>query len=126
MTGSPREFILALGHKAKIWVSSWDISFETAGPQGRRSSISKQTNRLPIVMMGSENNSPVLSRLGAVKADTEKVEYVMFNQSKKQSRCMDTCVDDVFVNQEMAGNMNFESSLSGKFIGNKQLADVPI
>lgn len=77
MTGSPREFILALGHKAKIWVSSWDISFETAGPQGRRSSISKHTNRLPIVMMGSENNSPVLSRLGAVKADTEKVEYVI-------------------------------------------------
>ena len=100
MTGSPREFILALGHKAKIWVSSWDISFETAGPQGRRSSISKHTNRLPIVMMGSENNSPVLSRLGAVKADTEKVEYVMFN--------------------------HFESSLSGKFIGYKQLADVPI
>lgn len=77
MTGSPREFILALGHKAKIWVSSWDISFETAGPQGRRSSISKHTNRLPIVMMGSENNSPVLSRLGAVKADREKVEYVI-------------------------------------------------
>lgn len=77
MTGSPREFILALGHKAKIWVSSWDISFETAGPQGRRSSISKHTNRLPIVMMGSENNSPVLSRLGAVKADTEKVEHVI-------------------------------------------------
>lgn len=39
---------------------------------------------------------------------------------------MDTCVDDVFVNREMAGNMNFESSLSGKFIGYKQLADVPI
>lgn len=77
MTGSPREFILALGHKAKIWVSSWDISFETAGPQVRRSSISKHTNRLPIVMMGSENNSPVLSRLGAVKADREKVEYVI-------------------------------------------------
>lgn len=77
MTGSPREFILALGHKAKIWVSIWDISFETAGPQGRRSSISKHTNRLPIVMMGSENNSPVLSRLGAVRADTEKVEYVI-------------------------------------------------
>lgn len=77
MTGSPREFILALGHKAKIWVSSWDISFETAGPQGRRSSISRHTNRLPIVMMGSENNSPVLSRLGAVKADREKVEYVI-------------------------------------------------
>lgn len=77
MTGSPREFILALGHKAKIWVNSWDISFETAGPQGRRSSISKHTNRLPIVMMGSENNSPVLSRLGAVKADREKVEYVI-------------------------------------------------
>ena len=50
-----------------------------------------------------------LSRLGAVKADTEKVEYVMFNQSKKQSRCMDTCVDDVFVNQEMAGNMNLKA-----------------
>lgn len=77
MTGSPREFILALGHKAKIWVSSWDISFETAGSQGRRSSISKHTNRLPIVMMGSENNSPVLSRLGAVRADAEKVEYVI-------------------------------------------------
>ena len=39
---------------------------------------------------------------------------------------MDTCVDDVFVNREMAGNMNFECFLSGKFIGYKQLADVPI
>lgn len=32
---------------------------------------------------------------------------------------MDTCVDDVFVNWEMVGNMNFESFLSGKFIGYK-------